>query len=247
MAVSLPLLLHAADRSFDSRAAASARRHDTRHKYPRKRSSRQKGSCCFHCLPPLDAKRVEQEKDTSLRIARESWWDDWAAEASFNEDLEFMDDVVLQQRFGAFANVVSREAGKEQVPVLLDTEMGQWHRNASGCWEFGYANACIGAAFPCSCCCTASGSMYYACSCVEFGVDGEWEVSAPEDGQRTALVEWTKGRLRDIIVAEEEEQRRGFFDRMFVEDTGEEGWDFLSEAASEEWSEVNETSEFEIL
>jgi hypothetical protein len=126
-----------------------------------------------------------------------------------------------------------------------------WHRNASGCWEFG--GECDGCALPCPCCCTGNGSMYYPCSCAEFR-----GTVAPEDVQTCSLVEWVKGRLRGVMV--KEEQMRAWKDSRDQDDSDcgadmtdlqemmrlREEWDVVSNA-SEEWSMLSEESEFDMI
>lgn len=74
-----------------------------------------------------------------------------------------------------------------------------WHRNFSGCWEFGYGE-CDGTPIPCPCCCCGNGSMYFECHCKIFG-----NVSAPEEQQRCCLLEWVGEAGRMIITAEDSE------------------------------------------
>jgi hypothetical protein len=118
-----------------------------------------------------------------------------------------------------------------------------WHRNASGCWEVGYAG-CGACAFPCSCCCAGNGSMYYGCACEE------WRgVVAPEETQRCALVEWVVGELWDVMLAEEEQGKRG---ETVSGEVGEfrdwvEEWDVVSDIVSDGWSVVSVESEFEVV
>jgi hypothetical protein len=103
-----------------------------------------------------------------------------------------------------------------------------WHRNASGCWEFG--GVCSDYTLPCPCCCMGNGSMYYSCSCEEF--EG---TTAPEDVHRCSLVEWVDGELRGIMLEEETAKNEERWVRQ--------EWDVVSDAASEEWSVVSEESE----
>jgi hypothetical protein len=103
-----------------------------------------------------------------------------------------------------------------------------WHRNASGCWEFG--GQCGGGALPCPCCNMGNGSMAYPCSCEQFA-----GTVAPEDTQRCGLVEWASSSLMEVIledIGESEEDERWV--------RGE--WDMVSDAASEAWSLHSEQS-----
>jgi hypothetical protein len=113
-----------------------------------------------------------------------------------------------------------------------------WHRNASGCWEFGYGS-CEGDAFPCPCCCMGNGSMYYACSCKDFqDGEGRWVGPAPEDMQRCSLVEWANGRLWGLLQDD---------DNVSDQDVRvEEEWDMLSNATSQDWSVLSQASDFDI-
>lgn len=72
-----------------------------------------------------------------------------------------------------------------------------WHRNASGCWELGYANqymvdedvdpyGCKQAPIPLSCHCCSYNFGVYACSCKFF--PSSWP--SPEDQQRCHLLDW---------------------------------------------------------
>ncbi|KAF2029597.1 hypothetical protein EK21DRAFT_112807 [Setomelanomma holmii] len=119
-----------------------------------------------------------------------------------------------------------------------------WHRNASGCWEFGYAD-CGWCVFPHSCC----GIAYARCSCREF-TDGEgrWKGPAPEERQGCALVEWVSGELWDVLVEEERrvEGLRDMFEGEMGDDWSEE-WDVMSDGVSEGWSVVSEEEEFEVI
>jgi hypothetical protein len=111
-----------------------------------------------------------------------------------------------------------------------------WHRNASGCWEFGYAE-CGGCTFPCPCCCSGNGSMYYPCSCVEFkDEEGRWVGPAPEDVQMCSLVEWVSKRSWGVMVEEEMRKKVG----QGVEDMVDEEWEILSNTTSQDWSVLSQ-------
>lgn len=122
----------------------------------------------------------------------------------------------------------------------------QWHRNYSGCWELGYADACGGCSIPCSCCCVGNGSMYWPCHCADFGVE-----PAPDEMQRCSLVEWVYGELWRIMKEEAllvcdgsvEDNNEDCDDRQIEE------WEVMSDgdAASEGWSVVGSGEEFELL
>lgn len=115
----------------------------------------------------------------------------------------------------------------------------QWHRNESGCWILGYADACDSDSFPCPCCCSWGGSMYFPCSCKDFG-----DQPAPEEMQRCALVEWVQGRLWDTMMEDESVRVR---ELGIVEVEEEMEWELFSDAASEGWSVVSSEEEFELL
>ncbi|CAO2650174.1 Nn.00g014660.m01.CDS01 [Neocucurbitaria sp. VM-36] len=121
----------------------------------------------------------------------------------------------------------------------------QFHRNGSGCWELGYVGQCDDCgSFPCPCCCTGNGSMYYGCSCKDFARDEK----SPEEVQSCSLVEWVRGALWDVLVREE-------FEKRTAEGIGWEGekesdneeWELMSHATSEGWSVVSEESEYDML
>jgi hypothetical protein len=86
--------------------------------------------------------------------------------------------------------------------------------------------------------------MYYGCACEE------WRgVVAPEDMQRCALVEWVVGALWHVMLAEEEQGKRGEAvsgEVGKVEGWAEE-WDVVSEMVSDGWSVVSEEPEFEVV
>lgn len=73
----------------------------------------------------------------------------------------------------------------------------RWHKNASGCWEFGYGE-CGGGAIPCPCCNMGNGSMHFECYCEEFR-----DEVAPDEQQRCSLVEWVGTEGRRLIRADE--------------------------------------------
>jgi hypothetical protein len=114
-----------------------------------------------------------------------------------------------------------------------------WHRNASGCWEFGY-DGCEGDAFPCPCCCSGNGSMYFACSCKDFkDGQGRWVGPAPEDMQRCSLMEWVNGSLWGLLQDD---------DNLSDEEAKvEEEWEVLSNATSQDWSVLSQASNFDII
>jgi hypothetical protein len=120
-----------------------------------------------------------------------------------------------------------------------------WHRNESGCWELGYAD-CGECPFPCPCCCSGNGSMYYPCSCADFkDEEGRWVGPAPEDVQSCSLIEWVRGRLWEVMVEEEmEEQVRQGADGRVEE---EEEWEMLSNVTSQDWSVLSQDSESEMM
>jgi hypothetical protein len=114
-----------------------------------------------------------------------------------------------------------------------------WHRNASGCWEFGY-DGCEGDAFPCPCCCSGNGSMYYACLCEDFkDGEGQWVGPAPEEAQRCSLVEWVSGSLRGLLQEDDNNNNNNVSD--------EEQWEMLSNATSQDWSVLSQASDFDAI
>jgi hypothetical protein len=155
------------------------------------------------------------------------------AEQDFNDDLCAMDDVVYLQRFGESTHPTPQNRSHSQLKsdsrTLIEGRDYAWHRNESGCWEIGYS-VCDWGSFPCSCCCTGNGSMYYACFCKEFGVGEACEVGTPEIGRAAGLVEWARGRAKELLLEEEGE-------RVVVEEETE--WVML-EDSDDGWSVVSE-------
>lgn len=111
-----------------------------------------------------------------------------------------------------------------------------WHRNEWGFWEFGGPEC----DYPLFCACCGCGG--WRCACDKF--KGK---PAPDEVHSCALVEWTKGPLRDML--EEEHFREAEEDRELdvVSDVQEEPWEMMSDAASEGWSVVSEEEEFEVV
>jgi hypothetical protein len=104
----------------------------------------------------------------------------------------------------------------------------RWHRNFSGCWVLGYDNQCQGDAVPCTCCNVGNGSMSWPCFCADFDLDAP----APEEVQRSSLVEWVKGKLMGMI---EDQEELGEW-----EDELDEEWDVVSYGDSLDWEVLSE-------
>ncbi|PSN72376.1 hypothetical protein BS50DRAFT_569881 [Corynespora cassiicola Philippines] len=101
-----------------------------------------------------------------------------------------------------------------------------WHRNLTGCW---YADITM---WEC-------GKQWWdPCACRELK-----DVPDPEGRQPCSLVEWTKGRLRQILEEEYLLSREAFElagEYHDVASVVESDWDVLSVAISEPWSEIDE-------
>lgn len=115
-----------------------------------------------------------------------------------------------------------------------------WHRNISGCWEFGHATYCTKeegdwrrAPLPCAHCCGESYGFFTECYCRDF--EG---CTAPEEMQKCSLVEWVDVTGRRLIASDDASSGMCALERKY-RNGSDGGWDLVSRVSSETWSVVD--------